>query len=76
MYFPEPIFQHILAYVGDLKQEQQKKHHVCVMEELKALGADWEEWNTVAKTVDFLFYIEWYRYICPYQFEIFEMEDI
>ena len=24
MYFPEPIFQHILTYVGDLKQEQQK----------------------------------------------------
>lgn len=40
MYFPEPIFQHILTYVGDLKQEQQKKHHVCVMEELKALGTD------------------------------------
>ena len=72
MYFTQPVFQHILSYVGDLKKERQKEKHTVVMNEIKALAVDWHEWNTVIQSVDFLCYIEWYRLTCPYQFEIFE----
>jgi hypothetical protein len=44
------------------------------MNELKALALDWQEWNTVIQSVDFLFYIEWYRLTCPYQYVICDGE--
>ena len=74
MYFTQPVFQHILSYVGDLKKERQKEKHTIVMNEIKALAVDWHEWNTVIQSVDFLCYIEWYRLTCEQQLVTFTQQ--